>query len=136
MDNALQIEAKVSNLDQVLDFVNGYLETLGCPAKTVRKLDLAVEEIFVNIASYAYGEEAGLATLRIETIEDPLAVELVFLDRGNPYNPLEKEDPDLSLPAEERPIGGLGIFVVKNMVDDLAYEFKDGQNILKMRKVL
>ena len=130
----LIIDARKENLEQVLAFVDEELEKTGCPSKTQMQIDIAVEELFVNIASYAYHPEAGQATIRVEVKEAPLAVILTFLDQGRPYDPLAKEDPDITLSAEERQIGGLGIFMVKKTMDELAYEYKDGQNILKVRK--
>ena len=130
----LIIDARKENLEQVLAFVDEELEKTGCPAKTQMQIDIAVEELFVNIASYAYHPETGQATIRVEVKEAPLAVILTFLDQGRPYDPLAKEDPDITLSAEERQIGGLGIFMVKKTMDELAYEYKDGQNILKVRK--
>jgi anti-sigma regulatory factor (Ser/Thr protein kinase) len=78
----------------------------------------------------------GSATVRVEVIEDPLAVTITFIDNGVPYDPLAKADPDTTLSAEERDIGGLGIYMVKKSMDDIIYEYKDGQNILKIKKYL
>ncbi len=131
----LTVEAKVDKLNEVLAFVDGQLEEMDCPMKTQMQIDVAVEEIFVNIASYAYAPGAGLATLRLEAKRDPTALEMSFLDSGVPYNPVEKEDPDISLGAEERQIGGLGIYMVKKSMDEMRYERIDGHNILRLRKV-
>ena len=130
----LDIEAKIENLNEVLAFVDEQIEEAGCSMKIQMQIDVAVEEIFVNIAHYAYTPEVGPATIRVEITEDPLAAVLTFIDHGVPYDPLAKEDPDVSLPAEERQIGGLGIFMVKKTMDDVEYEYKDGQNILKIKK--
>ena len=132
----LTIDAKVELLDQVLAFLDETLEALDCPMKAQMQLDVAVEELFVNIASYAYAPGTGAATLRIEEETDPLAVEITFIDSGTPYNPLMKPDPDVTLSAEERQIGGLGIYMVKKSMDGMTYEYRDGQNILKIRKLL
>jgi anti-sigma regulatory factor (Ser/Thr protein kinase) len=78
----------------------------------------------------------GEATVRVEVIEDPLAVVITFIDKGVPYDPLAKADPDITLSAEERDIGGLGVYMVKKSMDDIIYEYKDGQNILKIKKYL
>ncbi len=134
--NEIDIEAERGNLDKVLAFVDEHLEMAGCPMKAQMQIDLAVEEIFVNIASYAYQPDKGNAVLRVEVAEDPLQVILTFLDRGKPYDPLAKEDPDITLSAEQRQIGGLGIFMVKKTMDDVQYEYKDGQNILTLKKNL
>ncbi len=132
----LTIDAKVELLDQVLAFLDETLEALDCPMKAQMQLDVAVEELFVNIASYAYAPGTGAATLQIEEETDPLAVEITFIDSGTPYNPLMKPDPDVTLSAEERQIGGLGIYMVKKSMDGMTYEYRDGQNILKIRKLL
>ena len=109
----LKIEAKVENLDEVLAFIDERLEEAGCPMKIQTQLDIAVEEIYVNIASYAYVPGSGNAEIGIEISREPEAAIIRFTDSGIPYNPLAKEDPDITLPAEERPIGGLGIYMVK-----------------------
>lgn len=90
----------------------------------------------MNIASYAYAPEKGRATVRVEVAQDPVTVTITFLDHGMPYDPLAKEDPDVALPAQERGIGGLGVFLVKKTMDDVTYEYKDGQNILRIKKLM
>lgn len=130
----LEIEASVDNLPEVLAFIDERLEALNCPPRAQMQIDVAVEEIFVNIAHYAYGKEKGMAKVRTEVSDDPLAVTITFIDHGMKYDPLAKEDPDVTLSAEERQIGGLGVFLVKNTMDDVAYEYVDGSNILKLKK--
>ena len=132
----LTIEAKIENIEAVTDFVNEQLEALDCPMKVQMQIDIAIDELFGNIAHYAYNPEIGKATVRVEVIEDPLAVTITFIDNGVPYDPLAKEDPDTTLSAEEREIGGLGIYMVKKSMDDITYEYKDGQNILAIKKNL
>lgn len=132
--NELNLSATLENLDQVTAFVEEKLEACGCPMKIQMQVAIAVEEIYVNIAHYAYNPEVGPATIRVEVPEDPLEVVITFMDRGKPYDPLAKEDPDVSLSAEERDVGGLGIFMVKQTMDDIRYEYADGRNILKIRK--
>ncbi len=132
----LVIEAKRENLLQVQGFVDGLLEQLDCPMKTQMAIDVAVEEIFVNIASYAYGDGTGEAIIEVRAKEDPLSVEITFIDSGTPYNPLAKEDPNTSLSLMERKKGGLGIFMVKKSMDDMTYEYRDGKNILTIKKKL
>ena len=132
----LTLEAKVANLQQVLDFVDENLTSMRCPMKIMMQIDVAVEEIFVNVASYAYTPNTGSVTIRMDLQEKPRAVVITFIDSGIPYNPLAKEDPDVSLSAEERSIGGLGIFMVKKTMDKMEYEYKDKQNILTMTKVI
>ena len=132
--NELTLEAKVENLDQVLSFVDGCLEQADCPMKVNMQIDVAVEELYVNIASYAYAPQTGMVAIRVELLEDPRAVRITFVDRGVPYDPLKKPDPDVTLSAEERQIGGLGIYMVKKSMDSMEYEYKDGQNILTIQK--
>ena len=134
--NELEIEAEVKNWDRVLAFINEHLEEANCPPKAEAQIALAAEEIFVNIANYAYRPEVGNATVRVEVMDNPVAVELTFMDQGKPYDPLKRDDPDITLPAEEREIGGLGIFLVKQTMDDVSYEYKDGRNILRLKKNL
>ena len=130
----LTLEAKVANLQQVLDFVDENLTSMRCPMKILMQIDVAVEEIFVNVASYAYAPNTGSVTIRMDLQEKPRAVVITFIDSGIPYNPLAKEDPDVSLSAEERSIGGLGIFMVKKTMDKMEYEYTDQKNVLKMYK--
>jgi anti-sigma regulatory factor (Ser/Thr protein kinase) len=132
----LTLTATVENIETVTDFVNEQLEALDCPMKAQMQIDIAIDELFGNIAHYAYNPEIGKATVRVEVIEDPLAVTITFIDNGVPYDPLAKADPDTTLSAEEREIGGLGIYMVKKSMDDITYEYKDGQNILAIKKNL
>ena len=130
----ITVDAVVENLQEVIDFATGQLETRDCPMKASMQLELVIEEIFVNIASYAYHPETGPATFCMEFEENPAAVLMTFIDGGTPYNPLEKSDPDTTLDIDERDIGGLGIFLVKKNVDEISYEYTDGKNILHMKK--
>ena len=130
----LTLEAKVANLQQVLDFVDENLTSMRCPMKILMQIDVAVEEIFVNVASYAYTPNTGSVTIRMDLQEKPRAVVITFIDSGIPYNPLAKEDPDVSLSAEERSIGGLGIFMVKKTMDKMEYEYTDQKNVMKKKK--
>lgn len=132
--NELTILAAVENIDRVTDFVNEQLEEACCPLKVQTQLDVAVDEVFSNIANYAYQPGSGSATIKVEMEKDPPAVVVTFIDCGIPYNPLLKEDPDTSLSAEEREAGGLGIFLVKKLMDEMTYEYTEGQNILRIRK--
>ena len=130
----ITIAATLENLDTVLAFVDQQMEEAGCSMRMMTQVDVAVEEIFVNIAHYAYHPEVGEAIVRCEAGGDPFQVVVGFADRGRPYNPLAREDPDVTLDAEQRQIGGLGIFMTKKLMDDIQYEFQDGQNILTLRK--
>lgn len=134
MTKELSIEARVDHLESVLAFVDGELEQIACPMKQQMQIDIAVEELYVNIAHYAYAPETGTVTLRVETTETPASVAITFTDQGRPYNPLAKADPDVALSADERQIGGLGIFMVKKSMDEMDYEYRDGRNILTIRK--
>ena len=132
----ITIAATVENIDVVTDFVNEQLESCDCPIKAQMQIDIAIDELFSNIPHYAYNPETGDATVRVEVVEDPMAVVITFIDKGIPYDPLKKADPNTALSAEEREIGGLGIFMVKKSMDDITYEYKEGQNILKIKKNL
>ena len=126
----LTILASVENLEQVLAFVDAELEKMGSPPKAQMQIDVAVEELFVNIAHYAYAPETGSATIRVQPDEEKHSIAITFIDSGIPYNPLAKPDPDVTLSAEERQIGGLGIFMVKKSMEGRRYEYRNGQNVL------
>ena len=113
----LTIAATVENIETVTDFINEQLESLDCPMKAQMQIDIAIDELFGNIAHYAYNPDVGEATVRVEVTEDPLAVVITFIDNGVPYDPLAKADPDTTLSAEEREIVGLGIYMVKKSMD-------------------
>ena len=130
----LTIDATVENIETVTDFVNEQLGSHGCSAKVRMQIDIAIDELFGNIAHYAYDPGVGPATVRVELKEEPLSVVITFIDRGVPYDPLKKADPDTALSAEEREIGGLGIYMVKKTMDGISYEYKNGQNILTITK--
>lgn len=130
----LTIDATVENIAQVTAFVDEQLEELNCPMKAQMQIDVAIDELFGNIAHYAYHPDVGSATVRVEVTQDPVAVIITFIDNGVQYDPLAREDPDITLSAEERKIGGLGIYMVKKSMDEIAYEYKDGQNILTIKK--
>lgn len=132
----LELAATTENLNAVLAFVDEELEAVGCSMRSQMQIDIAVEEIFVNIAHYAYSPEVGKATIRVEVQPEPPTVVLTFLDQGVPYDPLAKADPDVSLSAEERQVGGLGIFMVKKSMDDVQYRYENGRNILTLKKNL
>ena len=132
-----ETEALTEKLSDVLDFVNVNLEEHGCPVGILTQIDVAVEELFVNVALYAYKSSNvtnGKIVLELEIQENPKALVLTFRDWGVPFNPLKRTDPDINLPAEERDIGGLGIYIVKKTMDSVAYSFEDGQNILTLKK--
>lgn len=130
----LSVDAIVSNIEMVTDFVDKELEKLDCPVKALMQINIAIDELFGNIAQYAYNPDVGPATVRVEVIDEPMCVVITFIDNGVPYDPLAKQDPNISLSAEDRDIGGLGIYLVKKSMDDITYEYKNGQNILKIKK--
>lgn len=132
----LTVEAKRSNLLLIQSFIDEELEAADCPMSTQIAIDVAVEELFVNIASYAYGDKTGPATVQISIHEEPLSAEITLIDSGMKYDPLAKPDPDVTLAAKDRTKGGLGIFMVKNSMDDMKYEYKDGKNVLTLIKNL
>ena len=132
--NDIEIEAVKENLDAVIAFIEHHLESIDCGPKARMQICMAAEEIFVNIANYAYAPDKGRAKVSVEVTDQPLTVVITFVDNGRHYDPLAKEDPDVTLPASERQIGGLGVFLVKQTMDDVVYEYKDGKNILKLKK--
>lgn len=132
----LTIAATVENIEAVTAFVDEQLEALDCPMKAQMQIDIAIDELFGNIAHYAYHPEVGEATVRVEVMEEPLSVVITFIDGGVPYDPLTQADPDITLSAEERAIGGLGIFMVKKTMDEITYRYENGSNILSIRKNL
>lgn len=132
--NEIEVEATDENLPKVQSFIQQLLEENDCPMKARMQIDVATEEIFVNIAHYAYTPLTGSTTVRVEFSENPKSVSITFTDRGVPYDPLTHRDPDVLLSAEQREIGGLGIFMTKKIMDDITYEYRDGQNILTLKK--
>ena len=132
--NEIDIEAVEENLDEVMEFVDRNLESVGCSMKSQMQIDVAVEEIFVNICKYAYHPDKGRAVVRVGVSDEPVQVKITFIDHGKPYDPLLKDDPDVTLSADEREIGGLGIFMVKQTMDAVEYEYRDGSNILTLVK--
>ena len=128
-------EARLDRLDEVLVFVDAILEDMDCPMKTQMQIDVAVEELYVNIAHYAYAPATGPAEIRVDT-EPERVVAISFIDWGVPFNPLARPDPDVTLSAEERQIGGLGIYMVKKSMDDMTYRREEDRNMLMIRKRL
>ena len=136
MLNELEVRADGEELSKVIEFVDGLIEPMDCSPKTQMQIELSVEEIFVNIANYAYAPGTGTALIRVDISGDPPVAEITLIDRGKPYDPLAKEDPDVTLPSKERSIGGLGIFLTKKSMDEVSYVYRDGCNMLTMKKVL
>lgn len=133
------MEAKVENLSSVLEFVDTELEMNDCSMKIQMQIDVAVEELFVNVAHYAYTPEIGDVTLimDVEEGEDGSKKAVItFKDSGMPFDPTAKEDPDVTLSAQERQIGGLGIYMVKKSMDEMKYIYDEGQNVLTITKTI
>ena len=131
----ITVDAAVDQIKPVTDFVNQQLEELGCSTRIRIQIDVAIDEIFSNIARYAYSETQGTATVRFDVEREPLSIIITFCDHGEPYDPLSNEMPNtIGLPAKKRPIGGLGLFMVKKTMDAVSYSYEEGQNILKIRK--
>ena len=132
----LKLQASNDTLYTVLDAIEAYLDENECPDSIKSEILVAAEEIYINIAHYAYGGEAGEAVVQMEVSSDPKICRIAFRDKGIPYNPLNKEDPDISLSAEGRDIGGLGIYMVKQSMDKVEYHYEDGSNVLILEKRL
>ncbi|MBQ8987710.1 MAG: ATP-binding protein [Lachnospiraceae bacterium] len=130
------LEAVPENFAAAQEQVRAFLAPCSCSMRTLLELDMLVEEIFINIASYAYPDKRGTAAIDLALNDKKDAITITFRDSGIPYNPLEKPSPDLSSPASARQIGGLGIFLVQKYADQLSYVYEDGENRLSLRKVL
>jgi serine/threonine-protein kinase RsbW len=130
----LKIPAKLEYLDTVNAFFEDNMINEGFTSKDMASIYVVIEEIFVNIASYSYAPYEGDVQIELNLRKDPLEVEFKFKDTGKQYNPLEKQDPDVLLDIMDRQIGGLGIFLVKEIMDDVQYEYKDDMNILTLKK--
>jgi anti-sigma regulatory factor (Ser/Thr protein kinase) len=131
-DKDIALPAAEEELERVQSWVEAFLEELGCNSKTVLEIGVAVEEIFINIAKYAYNGMGGETTVRAG-VDGPFVI-LRFEDTGAAFNPLEAPPPNVQANAEERPIGGLGIFMVIKMMDKVEYERKEEKNLLTIRK--
>lgn len=127
--NVFTTEASMSNYNSIMGFIDEQLETLECPIKLMPKISVACDEIIANIINYAYGGATGLMSVKIEKCSSPDGVSICFIDHGIPFNPIEHDDPDISLSVEERPIGGLGLFLVKKTMDKVEYEYSYGNNL-------
>ncbi|MGN1090174.1 MAG: ATP-binding protein [Huintestinicola sp.] len=125
-----------SALNDFLAFAEEELEKADCPMKAVMPITVALEEVFVNVAHYAYPDRLGDVTFSIDFDSQSRTMTFQMTDSGIPFDPLAKPDPDITLSAEERQIGGLGIFMMKMTMDDVSYVYKDGKNILTMKKTI
>ena len=127
-------QATIESIPDATAFVIDWLETLDCTMKAQMQIDVALDELLSNIARYAYVPESGEVTLRLDFDEASRMVSITFIDSGIPYDPLQKADPDLTVPPEERAVGGLGIFLVKKTMDGMEYRREGRFNILTIRK--
>ena len=132
----ITVDATIENMNTVTAFVDDFLDQIACPMKSKIQINIVIDEIFGNICHYAYKDSVGAVTVRVESGNTPKAVFLTFTDNGIPYNPLETEDPDITLSSEERKIGGLGIYLVKKNMDEMKYEYLNQPNRLWMEKRL
>lgn len=133
---SISVKAAREELDPVMDFINSFLDAYECSARSRFQIEIAVEEIFVNIASYAYPDGEGEATVSIDVEGDPQEAVMVFSDGGKPFDPLARPDADTSPEGILGRIGGLGILMTKRTMDALSYEYRDGKNVLTIRKKL
>lgn len=136
MTKQLKIEAQIENWDQVRTFIENMMEEHSATVQDIFQMDIAVEELFVNVANYAYAPEHGMVEIEVSISENPKKMQVTLIDQGIPYNPLEREDPDITLGLDEREIGGLGIYMVKQSMDEVRYEYKDNSNVMTIVKNL
>ncbi len=130
----LTIEALDENLKAVQQFVRDSVRRICSDNQTLLQLDLVVEEVFVNISHYAYAPGTGTATVICTVCNNPASLIMTFIDSGKPFNPLKRPDPDITLGAEDRDIGGLGIFLVKKYMSSTEYNYADGKNIFTLTR--
>ena len=131
----LTVIATLENYDRVAEFVEGELELREVPMAAQAQIVIALDEIYTNVAKYAYADDPGEVTVRLDFTEQITEVKMTIMDCGIPYDPLKRPDPDVSLEAEARQIGGLGVYMVKQMMEEVSYEYRGGMNILRMRKM-
>ena len=134
--NNYQVEAKIELIDQMINPIISSLEEIKVDHKKIYQINLALEEILVNISKYAYPGNKGVIDISFEISDNHKQLKVVIKDKGKDFNPLEKEDPNLDASVEKRKIGGLGIYIVKNMVDDIKYQRLNNENILEFIKNL
>lgn len=132
----VKVKAINKNWEEVYNKSRVFLSSLGAKKKDILDMLLSIEEIFVNIYSYAYPNSEGYVSIDIDYISETDRVTILFEDEGIPFDPTKKDDPDITLSAEERQIGGLGIYMVKKLTDSMTYEYKNNKNRLKLDKKL
>lgn len=128
------LDAAVENIETATRFVEGELQKYN--SLNIGQIAVAIDELFGNIAKYAYKDGAGKVEVQVEVTGEPPVAVVTFIDSGIPYNPLKKADPDITLSAKERSIGGLGIYIVKKTMDEIWYDYRDGKNVVTIRKKL
>ncbi|MBQ7247380.1 MAG: ATP-binding protein [Lachnospiraceae bacterium] len=131
----LILEAKLDKIPELTAVIDTELEALDCPMKAQMQIDVAVDELYSNIARYAYPDGDGTVTVHLEAEESPASYSITFIDSGVPFDPLAQTEPDTSLDADSRPIGGLGILLVRRTMDEVTYCYKDGKNVLRIKKI-
>jgi anti-sigma regulatory factor (Ser/Thr protein kinase) len=131
---SITLPATVENIGKITAFVEGRMEEKDCPLKQIMQVSMAVDEVMANVAMYAYAPGTGDVTVAVDFDDGSRTVSITFIDRGVAFDPLAKEDPDVTLPAEQRKIGGLGIFLVKKTMDDVAYRREGDKNVLCIKK--
>jgi sigma-B regulation protein RsbU (phosphoserine phosphatase) len=129
--NVISVAAKKECLDEVLKFISSELMKTSYPPNIQNEIEIASEEVFTNIVNYAYGREDGRVKISVFTENE---VKIKFEDNGQPFNPHEQEAPDLNKPLNEREIGGLGLYLVKKIMDRVEYTREEGKNILIIAK--
>ena len=128
------LKSNMEDLDLLLLKIEELLEDKGVPMKSKLQLELVIEELFVNICNYAY-EQEGEIKIQYGLLENPLRITMNIIDNGMEFNPLNKEAPDLTLDADQREIGGLGLTIVRKNVDEIDYSYENNQNILTIEKI-
>ena len=131
---SITLPATVENIGKITAFVEGRMEEKDCPLKQIMQVSMAVDEVMANVAMYAYAPGTGDVTVAVDFDDGSRTVSITFIDRGVAFDPLAKEDPDVTLPAEQRKIGGLGILLVKKTMDDVAYRREGDKNVLCIKK--
>jgi len=131
----ITVPANLDNIAVVTNLINSELEATNCSEHDRIQIDVAIDEMFGNIVKYAYGQEEGTVTVRVDISNDPSAISITFIDHGIPYNPLNNKAPDTTLKAKERKIGGLGIFMTRKIMNDMRYKYLDRSNQLTILKI-
>ena len=134
--NRISVNTETDDVSKGITPIVNLLNELEVEHKVVYKVELALEELLVNVASYAYKPGHGIIDISYEIEDNPRTIVITIVDQGKAFNPLEIEDPDITLPSGERKIGGLGVFIVKNTMDELTYDRKDDKNILVVKKAI